>query len=374
MRISIFVAAAGRQASGPETYEHCLLRALAAIDQETDYRIFCFNQAAADSFQINQPNIQFEILRPNVRWISLPFSLPRALSRSGVQLCHATFVPPPRCPTPLMMTLHGSDMFVHPEFFQAGVRWRLNALLARGFRRARLIVCVSQHVRDMVQQRFQVPDERLAVVYHGIDSSFRPLPPIEARGVVRERYGITRPYVLYVGKIVASKNVPRLVEAFVRFRRACGSDVLLVMAGKSYPRMSRVDESVWRSSEKEGVLRIGQVPHRDLPWLYGGALAFAFPSLWEGFGLPIVEAMACGVPVITSAVSCLPEVAGGAALLVDPHSVSEIEAALHRACFDQRLRAELIAKGLHRSQDFSWLTAAQQTRAAYLEVVNQGAN
>lgn len=371
MRIGIFVAAAGRQASGPETYEHALLRALASLDRETDYRVFCFNQAAADSFQIAQSNFQFEILRPDIRWISLPVSLPLALARSGVELCHATFVPPLRCPTPLMMTLHGSDMFVHPEFFQAGVRWRLNALLALGFRRARLIVCVSQHVRDMVQQRFQVPDERLAVVYHGIDSAFRPVAGDEARAVVRERYGITRPYVLYVGKIVASKNVPRLVEAFAGFRRASGIDVQLVLAGKSYPGLNPIADSVWRSSEEHGVLRIGQVPHQDLPSLYSGALAFAFPSLWEGFGLPVVEAMACGVPVITSNNSCLPEVTGGAALLVNPHSVAELEAALKRACFDEPLRAELVEKGLRRSREFSWLKAAQQTRSAYTRIVSE---
>ena len=365
MRIGIFAGAAGRQASGPETYEHCLLKALAEIDRETEYRVFCFSQAAANSFAIEQENFQFEILRPKVRWLSLPISLPMAMNKAQVGLCHATFVPPPFSPKPLVMTLHGSDMFVHPEFFHPTVRWRLTALLRRGFKHAALVICVSQHVRDVVQERFKLPDDRLAVIHHGIESSFQPMSAEVATTHVATKYGITKPYIFYAGKIVSSKNIERLVDAFRGFRRAYEADVQLVLAGKSYPRMGRIQETLWQAAEAEGVLRIGHVPHNDLPYLYCAARVFAFPSLWEGFGLPVAEAMACGVPVITSNNSCLQEIAGDAALLVDPYSTEEIQDALTRLFFDEVLRAELRKKGLQRATSFNWNETAKQTRAAY---------
>ena len=370
MSIGIFVGAAGRQASGPETYEHCLLKALAGIDRESEYRVFCFNQKAANSFGIQQDNFQFVILRPNVRWLSMPISLPMAMNKAQVNLCHATFVPPPFSPKPLVMTLHGSDMFVHPEFFQPAVRWRLNALLQRGFKHARLVICVSQHVCDVVQERFKLPDDRLAVIHHGIGSSFVPMNIDAATTQVAERYGIIKPFVLYAGKIVSSKNIERLVEAFLDFRRSCGVDIQLVLAGKTYSRMGQIPEKLWQTAETEGVVRIGHVPHSDLPFLYCAARVFAFPSLWEGFGLPIVEAMACGVPVVTSNNSCLHEIAGDAALLVDPYSTGEIRDALVRLFFDEPLRAELREKGLRRAANFNWNQTAKQTLAAYDRVLN----
>lgn len=369
MRVGLFVAVAGRRDSGPETYEHCLLRALAASPEPHDYEVFCLNQAAADSFGVRQDNVRFRVLRPQNRWLSMSVTLPAALARSRVQFYHATLYPPLLSPKPLVMTMHGTDMFLHPEFFSKAVRLRLQLLLARGLRKAGQIIAVSQHVRDFLAERFRIADNRLSVVYHGVDPNFRPGDPDETREVLCQRYGIARDYILYAGKLVASKNIHRLVESFVRFRHQTGSDLQLVLAGRTYPKMTTLDEKTWHLAAENNVVRLGQIPHEDLPPLYQGARFTVFPSLWEGFGLPVLESMACGTPVITSNVSCLPEVSGGNALLVDPHSVEALTAALVQLDSDTALRQQLRDQGLQWASRFTWSRTAEQTLDVYRRLV-----
>lgn len=370
IRAGIFVAVAGRRDAGPETYEHCLLRALAVAPEQHEYEVFCLNRQAADSFGIQQGNIRFRVLRPQNRWLSMSVTLPAMLARSQVQFYHATLYPALLSPRPLVMTMHGTDMFLHPEFFSTPVRLRLQMLLSRGLRKSRQIIAVSRHVRDVVAERFRIADDRLSVVYHGVDPSFRPIDREAARAAIRERYGIERPYFLYVGKLVASKNIHRLIESFVRFRQQTGSDAQLVLAGRTYPRMTTLDQKTWQLAADNQVIRLGQVPHSDLPQLYGGAQLTVFPSLWEGFGLPVLESMACGTPVITSNVSCLPEVSGGNALLVDPRSVEALTGALVQLDSDAGLRHRLTAQGLEWASRFTWEQTAQQTLAVYRKLVD----
>jgi glycosyltransferase involved in cell wall biosynthesis len=365
MRIGMFVLMAGREAGGPETYEVELTRALAAIDRRNEYVIYCTTPAAIDAIGVRQENVSYRLLRPSIRAVSVSLTMPMQMVKDGIDFFHATFTPPPVFTKQLVFTMHCFSNFARPDFYAPLVAWRLNQLMKIGLKRASRILCVSGSVLDEVRRVFQVPDDRLSVVYNGVSPQFVPTPPGEARRIVRERFGIDYPYVLFVGKLQARKNVRRLIEAYAIYRRETGSDARLLLAGKANQTGDDLEEVITRLGLREHVVQAGYFRPADLPVLYSSARLFAFPSLFEGFGIPVVEAMACGTPVVTSTVTSLPEVAGDAAVLVDPTSVEAIAEGMVRIERSPDLRADLIARGLERARQFTWQHCARATLDAY---------
>lgn len=356
---------AGRQAAGPETYEINLLRSIAATDRKNEFHVFCLSREAADSFALQQDNVHYHILWPAVRWASIPVSLPVELFRYHIDIFHATFVPPPVSPVGYLLTLHDLTTFQNPEFYHPVIRWRLNRAIARGLKKANRILCVSACVRDMVSEAFGIPSDRLAVVHHGVSDDFRPVPMEQAQQVLLREYGINRPYLLFVGQMKARKNIIRILEAFSLFRSETRADVSLVLVGRRGHTSEGIDETISRLHLENDVVELGHVKAEHLPAFYSAAEMLVFPSLFEGFGFPVIEAMACNTPVITSNVSALPEVAGDGAILVNPLSVSEIAGAIHSLYTDGHLRQTVRQKGLARAKHFSWARTAQETLDAY---------
>jgi len=352
----------GRRAGGPETYEQQFLQALAAVDRRNEYHLWLLDQAAADALCIDQPNFVPHVLWPSARWISMGVSLPLAIKRHKLSLLHATFAPPPICPVDLTMTMHGSVTFSHPNFYPPRVLARLNPLLRNGIRRARLTVCVSDFVKHELMELFGVPEERLLTVYHGVSSAFKPQPDATAR--LQRDYGLSNPYVLYVGKLHSNKNIVRLIEAFDQATRG-REEVELVLVGRMFFGSDDIEHTIQRLGLTPRVHRLGHLPQEALPDLYSGAQCMVFPTLWEGFGLPMIEAMACGTPVIASDIACVPEITGGAALLVDPMSTEAIAGAISDLLDSPEKRADLRARGLARAAGFTWERTARQTLQAY---------
>jgi alpha-1,3-rhamnosyl/mannosyltransferase len=375
MRVGIFVAMVGRKAAGLESYEHGLVRGLAELDHENEYRVFCLTEQAAASFGLQQDNVRFEPLRPGIRWISFPLVLPLKVAGAGLDVLHATFVPPPLCRTDAVFTVHDIGMFTNPEFYHPALRWRMNRLIVKGIKDSRLVLCISHAIKDMVREHFGVPDSRLVTVYHGIDPHFRPQPHAQVEAVLH-RHGVKPPYIIFVGQLrVGIKNLVRLLEAFAAFRREV-RDAQLVLVGRRpyrarYP-MAGLDETIQRLHLQPAVRELGYVTIDDLPALYAGAEMLAFPSLCEGFGFPVLEAMACGTPAVVSNIPALAEVSGGAALLVDPYSSEDIAAGMYRMFHDRQLRDSCRAKGLVRARSFTWRKTAEGVLAAYKQVCGVG--
>jgi glycosyltransferase involved in cell wall biosynthesis len=369
MRIGLFVAMAGRQAAGPETYEVSLVRALAELDRANEYHIFCLSREARSAFAVEQDNFHFHVLWPPVRWVSVPLTLPLAIKASGIDVLHATFIPPPVSPTRYVFTMHDLTMFHNPEFYSPMIRWRLTRTIAQGLIQSRVVLCVSECVRQIGIHDFGLDPQRLAVVHHGVDPAFYPRPFAEARRLLASEYKITRPYALFVGQMKSRKNIVRILQAFARVRAGGDTELCLVLAGRRGRTSDGIDEAISRLDLTAHVLEPGHVKQEHVPALYSAAEMLVFPSLFEGFGFPVVEAMACGTPVVTSNVSALPEVAGDAALLVDPQSVEEIADAMTRLRSDSELRSALRARGLERAKEFTWKRAAQQTSLAYRRVL-----
>ena len=270
-----------------------------------------------------------------------------------------------------VVTVHDVIPLVLPRTFTRRHRLVVRTALARVGRQADLIIVPSRAVQRDVVQYLRVPEDRVAVTPHGCEARFNPSRDAAAMGAATARYGLPARYLLAVGTLEPRKNLTTLVRAFARLRERSEIDrtVGLVLAGAR----GWLDDPIFRTVQSLGledaVCFPGFIDDDDLPTLYRGAELVAFPSLYEGFGLPLLEAMACGVPVVASNTSALPEVAGGAAMLVEPLDVDAMGRAIASVLRDETLRGRLREDGIARASEFSWQTAARRTLDAYASLV-----
>lgn len=369
MRIGYFPVMAGRQAGGVEVYEVSLLQALAAVDCENTYDIFCLDRAAADSFGIERRNFRFHILSPGPRPLAYAVLLPAEILRRRCRLLHSTYIPPLWNPARSVFTLHDTSVFDRPEFYHARHRTVLKSLQLRGLKKAHRIICDSQTTLESAARRFPWAEGRMRRVYCGLGQPVRPVDPGTARLFMASKFGVDRPYAVYAGQLrMAHKNLDGLLAAFAICRRELGDTVRLVLVGKRSWTTADLDELIERSGLGGSVVLTGHISTDELSSALSGAHMLAFPSRSEGFGLAVVEAMACGTPVVAARATSLPEIVGEAGILVDPDSPADIAAGMTRLFTDANLAGELRMRGLKRARDFTWQAAAEETLEQYTEV------
>ncbi len=304
-----------------------------------------------------------------------PFSLrqqwevPRALRRLRADIYHSTyFLMPYRPGVPTVLTVYDLIPILHPEAVSRQARWLFPHLLRLALRAAQRVIAISTTTRGDLCRVTGVPENRVDVVPLAPDPRFTPQPePVVAH--LREQMGLPPRYALYVGSNKPHKNLVRLIEAWdliSRMPEAAGWTLLI--AGAWDPRYPEARQRARALGSQDRVRFLGPVDEADLPALYGGAGLFVFPSLYEGFGLPVLEAMACGAPVVCSDRASLPEVAGEAALLVDPTDVEALAEAITRLLADEDLREEMRRRALARAAEFSWERTARMTLAVYRQL------
>jgi len=294
---------------------------------------------------------------------------PFLLWRDRVDLLHATMnVAPWWSPCPVVVTIHDLAYLRYPQVHPLGRRLYLGAFTRLTVRRAKAIVAVSQYTRREIGQFFRVPMERIHVIYEGYDARFRPLPHEEVEAFRKQR-GLPPRYLLYLGNLEPRKNLSRLVQAYARISGR--EQVPLVLAGPRGWGYADLFRQVDRLGLSGRVAFPGFVPAEELPLWYNGAEAFVYPSLYEGFGLPPLEAMACGTPVLVSSASSLPEVVGEAGLQVPPEDVDALAEALQRLLDDAELRAALRQRGLEQAGRFSWARMAEETAGLYRQLIEE---
>ena len=256
-------------------------------------------------------------------------------------------------------TINDLGHIYYPEAYPRATLKYLSWSTRHNINTAAHLLSDSEATKRDIIKHFGVAGERITVVYPGVSPRFGPEYPPADLAAVKAEYGIDGPYVLYVGTLQPRKNVERLIEAFATAKRATGFSERLVLAG----RMGWMPGGIMRRLHEmgEAVTLAGYVPETDLGPLYAGATAFVLPSLFEGFGMPVIEAMASGTPVVAANAASLPEVCGDAALLFDPHQTEELAEALSRVCCDGGLRAELRGRGLGQARRFTWREAAART-------------
>lgn len=373
MHIGIDAHAIGAQQGGNETYIRNLIRALAALDADNRYTIYLANaQAAAEwqnGFVTQHPNFSVRLLPPPTPLVRVPVFLTYELRRRPVDVLHVQYTAPPFCPAPVVVTIHDLAFEHLPETFTRRGSLQLKLTVRRTARRAARIATVSEYSRQDLLRTYRLAPEKVVTTYNGIEPHFTAQPrAADEAAQVRRRFGIAREFLLAVGSLQPRKNLERLIRTYARLRREQpGFAPQLVIVGRKLWLAESIFAEVSRQPWASDVILTGYVSDDDLPALYRTASAFVYPSLFEGFGLPPLEAMACGTPVITSNISSLPEVAGSAALLIDPLNEQELAAALQRILNDQPLRARLRAEGVRQAAKFTWRDAAEKTLQLYRE-------
>lgn len=293
--------------------------------------------------------------------------LPYEVIRTDSDMVHyPSFNMPFLSPKPAVVTIHDLIYLDPASCPNRAAHLYAWCMLRRAAASARKIITISQYSKKEIVSRLGVRPDKVVVIYHGVSPLYRVETDNERLEAIRNKYSIQGPYLLYVGNHQPRKNIRRLFDAFSMMRHY--EDYTLVLTGKIDPRRQSLYSEAERDGLKGRVLFVGEVPEIDLPALYSGAALFVFPSLSEGFGLPPLEAMACGVPIVSSAAMSIPEVVGDAGILIDASDTGALCEAMDRVLSSSMLRDDLVAKGLKRAARFSWDEATKKTLRVYEEL------
>jgi len=356
MRIGIDAHHLNGKPQGSRTYLIELIRAISGQLGNTDsLHVYSFEPEATRTMVPGQHHRLF----PRSAKLRLPFIIPAVELAHRLDLFHSQYIAPPISFVPEIVTIHDVLFESHPELFEQAFSHRSVRMIRRSARRAAAVLTVSEFSRQSIIEHYPIPEERVFVTPNAVDHSrFRRLST--APTGLRERYGLTRPFVLSVGRLEPRKNLERLIKALGQVDH----DITLAVVGAADFRHESILEAA-RDAREGSVQLLGPVDDDDLPGLYNLAEALAYPSLVEGFGMPVLEAMACGTPVLTSRRGALPEVGGDAVVYVEPEDEESIASGLTRLLEDSSLRERLRRQGLARAQEFSWDDTALRTLAAY---------
>jgi glycosyltransferase involved in cell wall biosynthesis len=358
---------------GIGTYIRNLLRQLARMDRQTEFVLLCRPEDREALDRLGE-NFRAVVETAGNYSIAEQAKIPWALRREGVTLFHAPhYVLPPLVHCKSVVTIHDCIHLMFPQYLPNRFAYRYaKASIDLAARRATRVMTVSESSKRDIIRFFDTDPQKIDVIYNAYDDRFAIDPREEDVVRVSERYQLQSEFVLYAGNVKPHKNLERLIEAFYLVRKRGLDHLKLVLIGDEISKYTALRRAVHQYQLHKYVRFLGYLPEETLAVMYRLAGVFVFPSLYEGFGLPPLEAMASGTPVVTSNVSSLPEVAGDAAVLVDPYDPSAIADGIHRVLTDEQLRRDLRHRGVARAGQFSWEQSVRRVRAIYDEVANGG--
>ena len=359
---------------GGSSYIVNLIKTLAQFDNNNIYLIFAKkkNILMWQSF-VSKSNFKFipcNLLGrgPRIFWelVILPFQL----KQFNVDIFHAPhyFLPLLKGSWRSVVTIHDMSFFILPSAYNLPRRWFLQRVILLSLRKADKIIAVSESTKKDIVNICNVPVDTIKVIHEARSEHFKPIKDQTILKEIKYRYNTSDNFILFVGELQPRKNIVNLIRAYFLARQKSSLEYKLIIVGQKTWKVRDIFSTVKDLGLEEKVIFTGYVPQEDLPLLYNAASLFVYPSLCEGFGLTILEAMACGVPVITSNIFSMPEVTGDAAKLVDPYSVEEIASVIYEILSDEALRESMIQKGFERIKEFSWERAARETLAVYEEI------
>lgn len=371
-RIAIDYTPAFEQSGGIGRYVRELTAALATVDEANDYRLFVSGAASGALPPAPAAHFQWRATAISPRWLAriwqrAKLPLPVELFIGKVELFHATdFVLPYTLPsTRTLLTVHDLSFVRVPQAASPTLKAYLDAVVPRSVERADHVLADSAATKDDLIEMYKTPADKITVLYSGVDQRFRRVSDRRALDSTRSKYGLTGlRYVLSVGTVQPRKNYSRVIRALAEVR-ASGLDLHYAIAGGQGWLQEEMQRTIAATGMEDFVHLLGYVDDGDLPALYSESRIFLMPSLYEGFGLPILEAMACGVPVVTSNISSLPEVAGDAAILIDPMDTAALRDAILAVETDSPLSEQLVENGYRQAERFNWRRSAAQLMSVY---------
>jgi len=375
MRIAIDYTAAIRQGAGIGVYVRNLVDALLAQDASNQYTLLTSGKASPEHSFPHARNVQGRnIFIPdrylNILWYRLHAPIPATLFTGTIDIYHGPdfVLPPLGRRVRKVVTIHDLAFLEHPEYAVPSLAAYLRKVVPEAIAAADIVTTVSSEVSRTLIKHFQTPPEKLIVVPLGVSHYFRRVTDPLLLDATRYKFGLKHPLILAVGTQEPRKNHSGLIKAFHKAQKEKNGPAMLAIAGGTGWLYEETQQLVKELNLENKVRFLGRVTDHELVTLYSSAEIFAFPSFFEGFGIPPIEAMACGAPVITSNTSSLPEVAGDAALLIDPYSVDELADAIIRLTKDEGLREELRQKGYQRVKQFSWEVSARKMLTLYQQL------
>src|ERR1019366_5796907 len=371
MRFAVDAHAIGRHQTGNEVYIRSLLNAFASQARDCEFVAYVSTDTARD---VLPAGIRTSRVAANA-FRRLGLDLAMRLRQDRPDLLHVQYTAPVGCPTPVVVSVHDVSFLEHPEYFTRERAIQLRWTVRRTVRRAAIVLTGCEISKQAILRAYRDLDEKkVVVVPYAAAPEFRPLPRETAQAAVLDRFSVSGPFILNVGDLQPRKNQIGLIKAFARLVRAYPQlKHKLALAGKDTWFAGRVREAARQSGVADRIHFFGFVSDDDLLRLYNACDLFAFPSFYEGFGLPALEAMACGRAVVCSSTSALPEVVDGAAILTDPYSVDEIARAMADLLLDSELRIRMERLGLRRAALFNWQNTAKRTLEVFHEVAERPA-
>ncbi len=367
MKILIDAHMVGENEAGNETYIVGLLQGLSELAPDADFLVATAHRKAAEQKipmggRFHPVNVSSSSLR------RLFVDLPNLARGNRADLLHITYMAPPFPGVRYVASIHDIIYTRHPEWFSRRDRCVLWAGITSSVKRAEAIITLSEHARQDIHHKFSTPLDRIHAIHLAAVAKFNTPPEPSAMAATASHLQLKQPFVLAVGSLQPRKNLKRLIEAFAKVKATDNIPHQLVLVGKAAWRESDLRETVQHLKLEQHILFTGYIPDDQLHHLYHMADVFVYPSLYEGFGLPVVEAMACGTPVITSNCTSIPEITGDAAMLIDPWSSNEIAGALSRLIGNPDVKRDLAQKGCSQARKFSWRQTAEATFAVYEKV------
>ena len=347
------------QNTGVQYYTRSLyLEFLKRNDKDYSFHLL---QGSSCDFQAQRTTRYRRILLEN-------FSLPVNFRKHNFNLYHSpNYVLPYFSSLPSVLTIHDLLTLNCPELCQTESALYFRFFLPHSVKKAIKIIAVSDTVKKDILDHFNIPEKKVDVIYHGINHRFKK----SNNEVILKKYDLPKKYILFVGNIEPKKNLERLVQAFNLLKKDTDLPHKLVIAGKKGWKYKSVFSTITRLKIANEIIITGYIPEDDLPSVYSMSDLFAFPSLYEGFGIPPLEAMACEVPVLVSNQGALPEITGGKCLQVNPFDIHEIAQGMHRLLSDGHLRKKTVLAGIEWVKRFTWEKAAEETLSIYKQVINE---
>jgi glycosyltransferase involved in cell wall biosynthesis len=358
------------QRSGVGNYTGRLLAAM--METRPSWEFLLYSNKPIDSLEPALAHAkQIYNLSARKRLLWMHFMLPRIIQRSQPHLCHfPNAMAPMWFGKPFILTIHDASLFLHSEYHPLARILSIRLALPKLARRASAVITVSNHARDDLIRVLGLPQDKITVIYEAASREMRPETDPACLAGLRKKYNLPERYLLFVGTLDSRKNLVRLVRSYSQVRKM-GFPHRLVISGSTGWKIERLYEEIEQLSLQDSVVLTGYVPDEDLPGLLSMSSLFVFPSLFEGFGLPPLEAMACGTPVLSSASTSMPEICGDAAYYVDPEDEDSISSGIATLLRDEEYRRDLGRRGLERSRMFSWERAARETLEVYQQVLNR---